>query len=285
MAGSRDDALDPGADLVHLLVVALAEGPHEQLAIQLVAGLAGGPQPAADALGDVGPAVLDEVLVRSDTGLHAGEVEEPVPLPAGFERGEPLRVDLLVVADVDRRRRPLEHVQLAGAAGEVGDALHGGGPRADDADPLVGQAVHGRTGGIATGVAVVPPARVEGVAGERLDAGDAGQLGRAQRAGAHGHEAGAQLVAPVGADDPAGRTHRPRRGRSRWSRGARRRTGRTCGRCGGRARRCRAVARTCGSACARSPRAAAGRSSPRCRTWRRGSGSSTRCRPRRRRPR
>ena len=109
----------------------------------------------------------------------------------------------LVVADVDRRRRALEHEQIAGGAGEVGDALHRRCAGADDPDPLVGEADHRRTLRVAAGVVVVPPAGVEAVPGERLDPRDAGQLRTVQRAGAHRQVLGAHLVAAVGADDPA----------------------------------------------------------------------------------
>ena len=85
------------------------------------------------------------------------------------------------------------------------DALHGGCAGADDADALVGQVRHRHAGPVAAGVRVVPAARVEGVAGEGLDSGDAGQLGPAQRPRAHCDEPGADRVAAVGADDPARR--------------------------------------------------------------------------------
>src|SRR5207342_1404671 len=64
----------------------------------------------------------------------------------------------------------------------------------------------GQTGqvpvGVASGVGVVPTAGVEGVALERLDAGDAGQLGPVQRSARHADVAGAHLVAAVRRDEP-----------------------------------------------------------------------------------
>ena len=84
----------------------------------------------------------------------------------------------------------------------MGDALHRGRARADDRDPLVGEPLHRRAVGVAAGVVVVPPAGVERVALERLDAGDARQLRDVQRSGAHADELRGELVAPVGADDP-----------------------------------------------------------------------------------
>ena len=90
---------------------------------------------------------------------------------------------------------------------QVRDALHRGRAGADDADPLVGELVHRRAGSrVAAGVVVVPPAGVEGVAAERARSrGCPGSFGAVQRAGAHAHELGGQLVAAVGRDDPARR--------------------------------------------------------------------------------
>ena len=78
-----------------------------------------------------------------------------------------------------------------------------GGAGADDGDALVGELVHRRARRVAAGVVVVPAAGVERVALEVLDARDARQLGHVQRAGAHAEELGGELVAAVGADDPA----------------------------------------------------------------------------------
>ncbi len=194
-----DDLVDAPTDLLHLLVVAVVVGPQQTFGAEVAVG----DRPVADALGDVGPAVHHQVGVGEPAGLQGGEVHQPLVLPARLEGGEPLGVDRLVVADVDRRRRALEHEQVAGGTGEVGDALHRRGAGADDPDPLVGEADHRRAGGVAAGVGVVPAAGVEAVAGERLDARDAGQLRAVQRAGAHGEVLGPHLVAAVGADDPA----------------------------------------------------------------------------------
>src|SRR5699024_2015400 len=65
------------------------------------------------------------------------------------------------------------------------------------------QAGHRGARGVAAGVRVVPATGVEAVPGERLDAGDARELGPVEGPGAHGQEPGRELVAPVGADEPA----------------------------------------------------------------------------------
>ena len=81
-----------------------------------------------------------------------------------------------VVAHTDRRRRALEDVELFGVLGQLRHGLHGSGPSPDDADFLAAQLVHWFGGG-AAGVAVIPSARVEGVAFEGVDTRDAGKLG------------------------------------------------------------------------------------------------------------
>src|SRR3546814_5079710 len=73
-----------------------------------------------------------------------------------------------------------------------------------DAHPLVGEPLERRTRGVAPRVVVVPPAGVERVAGEALDAGDARELRHVERARAHGHELGRERVASDGGDQPAG---------------------------------------------------------------------------------
>ena len=98
-----------------------------------------------------------------------------------------------LVADVDRRRRALEHVQLADDLGQLGDRLHGRGAGADDADPLALQVD-----------VVVPARRVERLALERLHALDAGQLRARQDAVGEDHEAGPHGVAAIGVT-----VHRP----------------------------------------------------------------------------
>jgi hypothetical protein len=198
-----------GSDLLHLGDVGVLERVHHLLGGTFLWGqhLEGGPHPA----GEIGPAVLDQVLefvVHPHPGerLPVGrEVVEPPLLPARRrDLGEPPRVERAVVADVDRRRGPLEHVQLLAGPSQLGHALDRRRPGPDDRDPLVGQTVHRRPLGAATGVGVVPSAGVEGVAGEVLDALDARQLLHLQGTGPDPDEPGGEVVAAVGADPPAG---------------------------------------------------------------------------------
>ena len=132
-----------------------------------------------------------------DEILHARQ------LPARCLGLEPLDVGGCVAPHIDRRRRSLEHVEVTGVLRQRGDALDPRRPGADDADLLVTQVDHLLARGAAR-VAVVPATRVEAVAGEGLDAGDARQLRLPVVAGGHDHEPGPQLVAAVGLEDPPG---------------------------------------------------------------------------------
>ena len=80
--------------------------------------------------------------------------------------------------------------------------MNGGGAGTDHRHPLVGQLVQ-TARGIAAGVIVIPPAGVKAVALERLDAGDARQLGAAGGAQRHHHKPRLHLIVAIGAHDPA----------------------------------------------------------------------------------
>ena len=107
---------------------------------------------------------------------------------------------LALVADVDRRRRALEDVELLGDLGQLGDRLHGRRARADDADRLALQLD-----------VVVPARRVERLALVRLHPVDAGQLGRRQDAVRQDDEAGLHRIAAIGGHRPAARLLVPHR--------------------------------------------------------------------------
>ena len=196
-----DDLVDAGADFGHFLVVTVVVRPLHRLRCEL-RGISG-EQLVADALADVGPSVFHQVFVHKATGLQGGEVDQPALLPAGLEGVEPLRVDRMVVADVNRRWCALEDKQFFCSAGKVRNALHRGGACANDANPLVGKTIERSARRVAARVLVVPTAGVEGVAAKGVDPGDTGELWTVQRAGAHGNELGAHLVAAVCLDDPA----------------------------------------------------------------------------------
>jgi hypothetical protein len=202
VAGSPHDRVDAGPDLGHLLVVAVVVRPFEPARGEVGRVLL--EELLHDPLGDVGPAVHREVDVGEPAGLQDREVLEPPLLPARLEVGEPLGIGRLVVAHVDRRRGALEHEQIAARPGEMGDALHRGRAGADDAHPPVAEPVHRSALRVAAGVVVVPPAGVEAVAAERLDARDAGQLRAMQRPGSDADEPGGEPIAPVRDDDPPG---------------------------------------------------------------------------------
>src|SRR5581483_5013510 len=176
-----DDGLDPGPDLLHLLEVGVFEGVEQRVDAELATRGHALEQLGLHPPGDVGPAVLDQILVAGGAEpAHGvgGEVLQPPLLPARLGDGrEPVGVRGFVATHVDRRRGALEHVQLPGGAGQVRDALHGSRARADDGDSLVGQVAHRLPVGTAAGVAVVPAAGVERVPTEAVDAGDVGDFG------------------------------------------------------------------------------------------------------------
>jgi len=178
-----DDGIHPGADLLHLLEVGVLEGGQHGLRAHLLPRY--GLHLLADAAGQVGPAVLDQVLLGAAARLVLGEVLQPALLPAGGgDGGEPFGIDRGVGADVHRGWRALEDQEFLAGLGEMRDALHRRGAGADDGDPLVAELRERRAQGIAAGVVIVPAAGVEGMALEGLDARYAGQLGHVQRAGA-----------------------------------------------------------------------------------------------------
>src|SRR5204863_7571458 len=106
---------------------------------------------------DVGPAVVDQVLLGEAAGDQGVEVVHPVLLPAGLQALSPRRIGGTVGAHVDGRGRALEDVELLRGRSDVRHALHGRGARADDADALVLQAGEVPVR-IAAGVAVIPAA-------------------------------------------------------------------------------------------------------------------------------
>ena len=129
------DGIYPGSDLFHLLVVAVVV----RLGHALGREVAIGQHPIPDALRDVGPSVFHQVFVGETAGLQRGEVDQPFLLPTRLEVGKPFRIGVLIVADVDGRRRALKHEQFACAGGEMRNALDGGRACADNADSFVGQ--------------------------------------------------------------------------------------------------------------------------------------------------
>src|SRR6185369_1013408 len=107
-----------------------------------------------------------------------------------------------VVLDVDRRRRALEDVELLGPFADVRNDLNRSGARADDADALARKACQAAFGAAAR-VTIVPAARMEGMALEVFEPGDARKLRPVEGAGREHDETGAHAVAVVGRDDPA----------------------------------------------------------------------------------
>lgn len=197
-----DDGVDPRPDLVHLPEVGQLVGAFAFLGRYRGVAVAGD-EFLLEACG-AGPAVVDQVLVHVAAGDEGEEVVAAAPLPAGGQGRGPLRVGGAVAADVDRGGRALEDVQLLGVGAEMGDALDGGGARADQGDAFVGEAVEIPVG-VAAGVRVVPAAGVEGAPAERLDARYPGEFRLAEGAAGGHHVPRAYPVAAVGGDEPLGR--------------------------------------------------------------------------------
>src|SRR5271154_4435031 len=167
-----DELVDARANLVHLFEVGnfrkASDLFHRQRGV-----LVSSQEQAAEVADDVGPSVADQVDIRGQARHESVEIFHAMLLPARLQRLHPLGVSRPVAANVDRRRRALEHVQMLRVPAQVRHALHGSRAGADNGDALVGELVQISVG-IAARVAVVPAAGVESVALVTLDAGNAG---------------------------------------------------------------------------------------------------------------
>ena len=114
VSASATTASTAGADLLHLLVVALEERELGELGRELVAVA----RPSRrSGRGCAARCRSSRPCTRSSSAkppvCSVAKFSSHSLLPAGLERREPLGIDRVVVAHVDRRRRALEHVQLA----------------------------------------------------------------------------------------------------------------------------------------------------------------------------
>ncbi len=150
-------------------------------------------------LGDAGPGVGDQILLRLPACGEDLEVLDAPALPTGLQCGRPPRIRRPIGSHVHRRRRALEDEQLVRRRGEVRHTLDRRCPGSDDADTLVRQVLQ-----LLAGVVVVPAAGVEHVTAKRLDAGNPGQLRLLKVSVGHGYEPRPHRVAAVRGDDPAG---------------------------------------------------------------------------------
>ena len=187
--GVLDDGVDPRPDLLHDAEVRVELLGDELLRRELSLVLL--------ALLEVSHPAGQIVVVGLDRRATGGDLREPGPSGPGPARlvcpCRPLLVRRRpLVAHVDRRRCPLEHVQLVHHVGQLGDRLHRGGAGADDADPLALQ-----------GDVVVPARCVERGTLEALHPVDAGQLRARQDPVGEDHEPGTHGVTPIGGHRPA----------------------------------------------------------------------------------
>ena len=120
------------------------------------------PENRVEPVRQLGPAIPDEILFLR-TAIHQDvEIVHALALPTGLEGIGKARIRRSIVADIDRRRRALEDVDMTGVAPQVRHGLNGSRARADHADALVREPGHA-PGRIAAGVFVVPPTRVKRV--------------------------------------------------------------------------------------------------------------------------
>ena len=167
-----DDGVDPRADFLHLFEVGILKGRQHVRPVRSSRGncwiLARmrrdrSVQPSWTRSSSAVPPAWFAVKFSSQRCCQPGDAM------AENQFG----IDRRVGADIDRRRRALENVELLAGAGQIRHALHGRGAGADDADALVGELFHRRARGIAAGVVVIPPAGVERMSLEVFDAGNA----------------------------------------------------------------------------------------------------------------
>ncbi len=153
---------------------------------------------------DLRPPVADQILGLIAAGQQNVEVVHPPLLPPGLKRVRPRGIGRPVRAHVDRRRRPLKHIEMLRCRTEMRHALHRRCASADDADNLVFQ-----TGQIAVRVAtrvlIVPAARMKRMPLETFDARNPRQLGPMQRPAGQTHEARLHRIPAIGLDRPARR--------------------------------------------------------------------------------
>ena len=133
-----DDLVNAGPHLFHLLEIGnLGQFGQVFRAEVLVAFLRGDKQQVTD---DMRPAIHHQVLRRKTARDQRVEILHPVLVPPGLQAFRPVRIGRLVVAHVDGRRRPLEHIEMLGALGDMRHALHRRRARPDNPDALALQA-------------------------------------------------------------------------------------------------------------------------------------------------
>ena len=190
-----DDAFDPLAGSCHLQHFGTLERGWIDCLARLI-------RRGQHMLGDIRPAVVDQVKFPVAAGHDRREIGHTLALPAVLERTSPLGIRGAIGAHVDRCRRALEYIEMPGGLRQVGNRLNGGRAGSDDADSLVRQPRHSAPF-IAARVPVVPTAGVKGVSAEALDARNAGQTRSLNEAARADDEARRDSVVAVGRRDPA----------------------------------------------------------------------------------
>ncbi len=187
---------------LHELVVLFLPDAHERLWSER-RGVLQCQHTSGGVAAELCPEVADIVRLAGCHPLERPGMEIALSLflPAGLQRLHPALVGGGVVASIDCRRCPLEHVEVLGVLAKERDDLNAAGARADDRNPLVRELVE-PAARISPGVFIVPTRRVKAVPLEILDARDAGKLGTVKPTRRHHNEARPDVVAAVGSDSP-----------------------------------------------------------------------------------
>ena len=99
--------------------------------------------------------------------LIGGEVLDPAHLPAWRRHVfKPLLIDIMVVPDINRRRRSLKDIGCFSGACNVGYALDTSSTGTYNGDALVSQSLQWGTVSVPASVVIVPATGVEGMSFE-----------------------------------------------------------------------------------------------------------------------
>ena len=206
--GLRNRLVDAAADLVHLLKVGDLGTQHDLFHVEVRRSL---------------PRFINEIPMRRAMSVQPSATRSslkfwPVSTAAKFSRRARCQpgpcsryhdfIGRLVAAQIHRRRRALEHVQLLRVFADERHALNGRCTGADDRNALVGE-LRQPAVVVAAGVVVIPARRVERVPFEIGDAGNARQLRPVRGSGRLNDELRADAVVAIRRHLPAARVVEP----------------------------------------------------------------------------
>ncbi len=203
------DRIHARANLVHLFEIRDLRQAHYLFGRDRGVGVVPRDQQTAQVADDVGPSVIDQILVLEAAGDQHVEIFHAMLLPSRFQRLDPFGIGRTIPPDIYRGGGTLEYVEMLRVLRQERDALDRCRTGADNRDALVAELVQIPIG-IAAGVSVVPAAGVEGVTLETVDALNPGQLRPIQRPVGHHDEPRAHPIVAVGGNDPPALVLAPR---------------------------------------------------------------------------